>query len=150
MTDVTKEQVLAALAKVRGPDLTDDIVSLKMVSDVFISDNKVYFSITVPADRAEQLEPLRAAAERSVKAVPGVKGALVTLTADRKAGAAPSVPPSRPQSAAPPHAHGSPARPEKAGVPGVGRDHSGCVREGGEWGSPRPLSILPSACRPLG
>ncbi|MBB6181120.1 Mrp/NBP35 family ATP-binding protein [Pseudorhizobium flavum] len=120
MTDVTKEQVLAALAKVRGPDLTDDIVSLKMVSDVFISDNKVYFSITVPADRAEQLEPLRAAAERSVKAVPGVKGALVTLTADRKAGAAPSVPPSRPQSAAPPHAHGSPARPEKAGVPGVG------------------------------
>ena len=120
MTDVTKEQVLAALAKVRGPDLTDDIVSLKMVSDVFISDNKVYFSITVPADRAEQLEPLRAAAERSVKAVPGVKGALVTLTADRKAGAAPSAPPRRPQSAAPPHAHGSPARPEKAGVPGVG------------------------------
>lgn len=120
MTDVTKEQVLAALAKVRGPDLTDDIVSLKMVSDVFISDNKVYFSITVPADRAEQLEPLRAAAERSVKAVPGVKGALVTLTADRKAGAAPSAPPRRPQPVAPPHAHGSPARPEKAGVPGVG------------------------------
>ena len=120
MTDVTKEQVLAALAKVRGPDLTDDIVSLKMVSDVFISDNKVYFSITVPADRAEQLEPLRAAAERSVKAVPGVKGALVTLTADRKAGAAPSAPPRRPQPAAPPHAHGSAARPEKAGVPGVG------------------------------
>ncbi|CCF18162.1 Protein mrp homolog [Pseudorhizobium banfieldiae] len=120
MTDVTKEQVLAALSKVRGPDLTDDIVSLKMVSDVFISDNKVYFSITVPADRAEQLEPLRAAAERSVKAVRGVKGALVTLTADRKAGATPSAPPRRPQPAAPPHAHGSPARPEKAGVPGVG------------------------------
>ena len=133
MTDVTKEQVLAALAKVRGPDLDGDIVSLKMVSDVFISDGKVYFSITVPAERAEQLEPLRVAAERTVKAVPGVKGALVTLTADRKAGAAPAAPatpPARPQPAAAPHAPAhahshanapaAPARPAKAGVPGVG------------------------------
>ena len=133
MTDVTKEQVLAALAKVRGPDLDSDIVSLKMVSDVFISDGKVYFSITVPAERAEQLEPLRVAAERTVKAVPGVKGALVTLTADRKAGAAPAAPatpPARPQPAAAPHAPAhahshanapaAPARPAKAGVPGVG------------------------------
>ena len=131
MTDVTKEQVLAALAKVRGPDLDSDIVSLKMASDVFISDGKVYFSITVPAERAEQLEPLRVAAERTVKAVPGVKGALVTLTADRKAGAAPAAPatpPARPQPAAAPHAHAhshanapaAPARPAKAGVPGVG------------------------------
>ena len=120
MTDVTKEQVLAALAKVRGPDLTHDIVSLKMVSDVFISDNKVYFSITVPADQAERLEPLRAAAERSVKAVPGVKGALVTLTADRKAGA-PAASAPRPQPAAAPHAHAAPGRPAKAGVPGVGK-----------------------------
>ncbi|MCJ9674743.1 iron-sulfur cluster assembly protein, partial [Neorhizobium sp. SHOUNA12B] len=84
MAEVTKEEVLAVLAKVRGPDLEGDIVSRGMVSDVFISDSKVYFSITVPAARANELEPLRMAAERTVKAMPGVKGALVTLTADRK------------------------------------------------------------------
>ncbi|MFB9950424.1 Mrp/NBP35 family ATP-binding protein [Rhizobium puerariae] len=125
MSDVTKEAVLAVLAKVRGPDLEGDIVSRGMVSDVFISDSKVYFSITVPAERAQELEPLRTAAERSVKAMPGVKGALVTLTADRKAGAAQP----RPQPAAPSdhshahghaHAHGQPPQRQKAGVPGVG------------------------------
>ena len=41
MPDVTKEQVLETLRKVRGPDLEGDIVSLGMVSDVFISDGKV-------------------------------------------------------------------------------------------------------------
>ncbi|MEB2846900.1 P-loop NTPase [Rhizobiales bacterium RZME27] len=124
MAEVTKEQVLETLSKVRGPDLEGDIVSLGMVSDVFISDAKVYFSVSVPAERAQELEPLRAAAERIVKAIPGVKGVLATLTADRKAGSAPSP---RPQPSAPAggHAHphppaGGPQRPAKSGVPGVG------------------------------
>jgi ATP-binding protein involved in chromosome partitioning len=130
MSDVTKDQVVQALAKVRGPDLEGDIISLGMVSDVFISDGKVYFSITVPADRAKELEPLRLAAEKTVKAIPGVKGALVTLTADRKAGAAPAP---RPQPTPPGgHAHGGHSHPhpqqgqgqgngrEKIGVPGIG------------------------------
>ena len=131
MADVTKDQVLQALANVRGPDLQGDIVSLGMVSDVFISDGKVYFSVTVPADRAKELEPLRIAAEKTVKSVPGVKGALVTLTADRKAGAAPAArpePPARPpaQPGGPKgHGHSHPHPPqaqgrEKIGVPGVG------------------------------
>lgn len=123
MPDVTKQQVLEALSKVRGPDLESDIVALGMVSDVFISDNKVYFSITVPAERAKELEPLRSAAERTVKSMPGVKGALVTLTADRKAGAGGATQP-QPQRSAPPaahtHSHPAPSRPAKAGVPGVG------------------------------
>lgn len=124
MSDVTKEDVLAVLSKVRGPDLEGDIVSRGMVSDVFISDNKVYFSITVPSERAQELEPLRIAAERSVKAMPGVKGALVTLTADRKAGSSPPPRPQPPSSAgqSPGHAsgHSHPPQREKAGVPGVG------------------------------
>jgi ATP-binding protein involved in chromosome partitioning len=120
-SDVTKEMVIETLRRVRGPDLEGDIVSRNMVSDVFIADSKVYFSITVPSDRAKELEPLREAAERSVKAMPGVKGALVTLTADRKAGAPPQRPPSpaaAPSTGAPqPPGHGH--RPQKAGVPGV-------------------------------
>ena len=128
MTDITKEQVQAALKTVRGPDLESNIVDLGMVSDIFISDAKVYFSITVPAERAKTLEPLRQAAERVVTAMPGVKGAMVALTADKKA--APdrpaTAPPAQPKSA---HSHGAPQtarpqpaspRPAKAGVPGIG------------------------------
>jgi ATP-binding protein involved in chromosome partitioning len=88
MTEITKEQVLETLATVLGPDLEHNIVELGMVSDVFISDGKVYFSITVPADRAKELEPLRLAAERVIKDMPGVKGALVALTADKKGASA--------------------------------------------------------------
>lgn len=123
MPDVTKNQVLEALAKVRSPDLASDLVTRGMVSDVFISDGKVYFSITVPADQAQTLESLRLAAEKAVTAVPGVKGALVTLTADRKASSGPQQPPA---SKAHGHSHapaGGPSRGPanvKAGVPGVG------------------------------
>lgn len=137
MTDVTKEQVLDTLKTVRGPDLEHNIVELGMVSDVFISDAKVYFSITVPAERAKQLEPLRQAAERVVREMPGVKGALVTLTADKKASAGAPLPsPAAPGPAAPqpaaqqphshahphshPHAPAQPARAGKIGVPGIG------------------------------
>ncbi|WP_082479905.1 MULTISPECIES: Mrp/NBP35 family ATP-binding protein [unclassified Rhizobium] len=137
---ISKEIVLEALRAVRGPELEGNIVDLGLVSDVFISDGKVYFSITVPAERARELDPLRAAAERVVKDIPGVKGAMVALTADRKAGTAsprPAAAPGPRPAAGPAHAHShAPARshsqgggapspaaprgPVKAGIPGVG------------------------------
>ncbi|MBO9122897.1 MULTISPECIES: iron-sulfur cluster carrier protein ApbC [unclassified Rhizobium] len=129
MTEVTKEQVLETLATVRGPDLEHNIVELGMVSDVFISDGKVYFSITVPAERAKELEPLRLAAERVIKEMPGVKGALVALTADKKgapSGAATArTPPQAGHGHAghghEGHAHAQPQqRAGKIGVPGIG------------------------------
>ncbi|MFK0331351.1 iron-sulfur cluster carrier protein ApbC [Rhizobium sp. NPDC090275] len=129
MTEVTKEQVLETLATVRGPDLEHNIVELGMVSDVFISDGKVYFSITVPAERAKELEPLRLAAERVIKEMPGVKGALVALTADKKGApsgaAAARTPPQAGHGHAghghEGHAHAQPQqRAGKIGVPGIG------------------------------
>ena len=123
MADITKEQVLETLKTVRGPDLEHNIVELGMVSDVFISDGKVYFSITVPAEHAKDLEPMRLAAERVIKQMPGVKGAMVALTADKKAGA-PAARPAPPQAAphthSHPHAQQQPPRAAKIGVPGVG------------------------------
>ncbi|WFU09653.1 iron-sulfur cluster carrier protein ApbC [Rhizobium sp. CB3090] len=124
MTDITKEQVLETLRTVRGPDLEHNIVELGMVSDVFISDAKVYFSITVPADRAKELEPMRLAAERVIKELPGVKGALVALTADKKASAAgaPAAQPAPAQPHSHPHSHAPQHQPRagKIGVPGIG------------------------------
>ncbi|MGH6760622.1 MAG: Mrp/NBP35 family ATP-binding protein [Phyllobacterium sp.] len=132
MQTVTTQQVLDHLKTIKGPDFEADIVSLGLVSDIFIADNKVFFSITVPANRAKELEPLRVAAERAVRGIEGVQGAMVALTAERKGGRTSDDAPAKPQpaprpAAAPqrpaqpaPHAHGHSGAPAKAGVPGVG------------------------------
>ncbi len=83
---VSKEQVLEQLRRIEGPDGESNIADLGMVSEIFIADGKVFFSLTVPASRAEELEPLRKAAESAVKLVPGVKSAMVAMTAQKKAG----------------------------------------------------------------
>lgn len=82
---VTKELILEQLSRVKGPDLEGDIVTLGLVSDVFIGEEKIIFSITVPAERAQELEPLRQAAEQVVKNLDGVGDVLVALTAEKKA-----------------------------------------------------------------
>jgi ATP-binding protein involved in chromosome partitioning len=87
---VLKERVLDALKHVKGPNLSGDIVSLGLVSEVVIRGGKVYFAISVDPARATELEALRKAAEKVVKDVPGVDAVAVTLTADRQSGSAPA------------------------------------------------------------
>lgn len=82
---VTKEIILEQLSRVKGPDLEGDIVTLGLISDIFIGEEKIIFSITVPAERAQELEPLRQAAEQVVKDIEGVNDVLVALTAEKKA-----------------------------------------------------------------
>ncbi|MBZ9708795.1 Mrp/NBP35 family ATP-binding protein [Mesorhizobium sp. ESP7-2] len=124
---ITKEIVVERLKTVNGPDFTGNIVDLGMVSEIFIADSKVFFSITVPAARAPEMEPLRAAAERVVKAIPGVAGAVVALTAEKKGGGMEAPVPPRPAprpapaAAAPRAAQHAPASQShgKRGVPGI-------------------------------
>ena len=87
---VLKERVLDALKHVKGPNLSGDIVSLGLVSEVVIRGGKVYFAISVDPARATELEALRKAAEKVVKDLPGVDAVAVTLTADRQSGSAPA------------------------------------------------------------
>ena len=115
MSKLSTEQVLSALERVKGPELSSDIVSLGMISDVMISDGKVVVSITVSPERARELEPLRQAAEQVLRDLPEVSEALVILTAERRPG---------PAAAGPEHSgEGRPKAPGEsaaAGVPGVG------------------------------
>ena len=91
MSDL-KEEVVQRLRRVKGPDLDGNIVDLGLVSDVLIKDGRVYFSITVPAARAEELEPLRGAAEKVVREIEGVTGVVAVLTAEATPGGAGSAP----------------------------------------------------------
>src|SRR5499433_863063 len=111
---VSKQQVLAVLAKVPSPDgrpLTD----ARVLSDVVVSDGKVFFSLTVDAQAVKAWEPVRTAAEEAVRSVHGVQSALVALTAERSpTAAAQGSEPARPRARA---AH--PTDKVQPGIPGV-------------------------------
>ncbi|MGD9785012.1 MAG: P-loop NTPase [Hyphomicrobiaceae bacterium] len=105
---LTKKHVLDALRVIEGPDGGGNIADLGLVSGIAIKNDRVYFSITVPADKAGSLEPLRRAAEEAVAKVEGVSSATAVLTAEAPQGSAgngaavPSKPPrTAPTSAAP-------------------------------------------------
>ncbi len=110
----TKQQVLDSLAKVASPD-GEPLTATRALSDVVVSDGKVFFSITVDAAAVQSWESVRKRAEEAVRAVPGVQSALVALTAERKPGAAPARPAARP--GAPPRA--AQRGETEVGVPGV-------------------------------
>lgn len=117
---VGKEQVLAALAKVASPGGAS-LTEAKVLSDVVVSDGKVFFSITVDAANVTAWEPVREAAEKAVRAVPGVTSALVALTAERAASAGKGPQPAH-QAAGPAQAAPRPAHPAdkvQPGIPGV-------------------------------
>ena len=86
---VTQAQVLDALKRVKGPNLDRNIVDLGLVSEILLRDDRVYFSITVPADRAAELDPLRQAAAKVVSDLEGVDGVTAVLTAEAAQGASP-------------------------------------------------------------
>jgi ATP-binding protein involved in chromosome partitioning len=94
---VSKQQVLDGLAKVTSPRGVP-LVHAQVLSDIAITDGRVMFSINVDATEARAWESVRAQAEAAVRAVPGVTGAMVALTAERKPGSAPAAPA--------PHRHG--------------------------------------------
>jgi ATP-binding protein involved in chromosome partitioning len=119
MSAALKDQVLALLRQMTPPGADRDVVTGGQVSEVFVSDGRVMFSLTVPADRARALEPFRAEIERRVKALPGVERAMIALTAEVKPGSRPAAAP--PPAGRPGHAAHGPAggAPQKPAVPGV-------------------------------
>ena len=139
-TPITRETVLDKLRTVQGPDFEGNLVDLGLVSDIFIADAKVFFSITVPAARAQELEPLRAAAERAVKAMPGVSGAVVALTAEKKGGGMEAPVPPRPNLAPRPAAAPQQSRPAAH----TGHQHSPAGQPAGQTSGRRGVPGIKS------
>src|SRR5215469_15751103 len=83
---VSKDQVIAQLRRVKGPDMAGNIVDLGLVSEIVVRDGRVSFGITVPAQRARELEALRQAAEKVVRELKGVVAVAAVLTAERPRG----------------------------------------------------------------
>jgi ATP-binding protein involved in chromosome partitioning len=104
---VTKEAVREALRGVPAPDGAPSLADSPALSEIAVVGEKVAFAISAPPERAAALESVRRAAERAVKAMPGVAEVMVALTAERA--------PSRPAPGPPPaHGHGHGAAGEGA------------------------------------
>ena len=92
MAETLAEAVTAALRSVKDPATGRDVVSAGMVQGLAAREGHVQFSIEVPRERAAQMEPLRAAAQKAAAAVPGVLSATAVLTAHREAAPQPATP----------------------------------------------------------
>jgi ATP-binding protein involved in chromosome partitioning len=115
---------LATLAGVPSPEGAP-LPATGKLSDIVVTDGKVFFSITVDAAHVKQWEGVRARAESAIRAVPGVASVMIALTAERAGGAAGAGAARRPQMAPQAAGGGRPAAaagraaPSPAGIPGV-------------------------------
>lgn len=89
MSDVTKEQILAALRNVIDPDLGRDIVSLGFVTTASACDGAVKAVINLTTPACPVKDQLKAQAETLLRALPGVKSVNVEMTAVPKAPSGP-------------------------------------------------------------
>ncbi len=117
---VSRDEVMAALAAIPGPDGRASLADSGALNGVTIRDGKVFVAIAIDPARAKAMEPMRADAEAAVRAIPGVAGAVVTLTAEaaRAVGGSPaghSHAGHAHETKAPPIRHGRPSEP----IPGV-------------------------------
>jgi ATP-binding protein involved in chromosome partitioning len=129
---VAKDEVLARLQTVAGPDGATPLTGSGALSDVVVHGGKVYFSIAIDPARAHEMASLRERAEAAVKELPGVESVVVTLTAERAARPAPAAPSGAPG----PRAQAATAREAVVGVKhiiavasgkgGVGKSTTAC------------------------
>jgi ATP-binding protein involved in chromosome partitioning len=92
MGETPAEAVRTALRAVTDPVTGQDVVSADMVEGLTVRDGMVQFALRVPREQARAYEPVREAAERAARAVPGVLSATCVLTAHREAAAGPQRP----------------------------------------------------------
>ncbi|MCU0831739.1 MAG: Mrp/NBP35 family ATP-binding protein [Rhizobiaceae bacterium] len=121
----TKQDIRAALAHIKTPS-GRGLGEAGELSEIFVADGKVFFSIACDEADAPVFEPIRARAEAMVKAMPGVQSAAVALTAERKAGSPkPAAPSSQGHAHGHSHTHSHAAHagqarpPSKPEVPGI-------------------------------
>lgn len=108
---VGEADVLKALQAIVGPDGRAPVSRSNGIAGLTIREGKVYLALTGNPRLAEAMETMRREAEAAIKALPGVVGAVVSLTAER-APAGPGPAPARP--AAPRQ-----AAPRNIAIPGV-------------------------------
>lgn len=81
MTTLTRESVLEVLRTVKDPELHRDLVSLKMIKDLEVSDGKVSFSIELTTPACPLRSKIEKDAREAVQSIPGVESVEIKMTA---------------------------------------------------------------------
>jgi ATP-binding protein involved in chromosome partitioning len=89
---VTREDVVAALGKTVDPGQGKDLIAANMAKAITVKGGTVSFVIEVDPAKGAAMEPIRAAAQAAVEALPGVEKVAAVLTAHSAAPAAPAAP----------------------------------------------------------
>jgi ATP-binding protein involved in chromosome partitioning len=79
-SNLTREAVLAALARVQEPELGADLVSLNMIKDLEVQDGEAAFTLELTTPACPYRAQLEASAREAVLQVPGIARAHVRLT----------------------------------------------------------------------
>jgi ATP-binding protein involved in chromosome partitioning len=82
MNGVTENQVLEALSKVQEPELHRDLVTLKMIRDISITEEQVSFTIVLTTPACPLKSRIESEARAAVMAIPGVKRVEVKMDAN--------------------------------------------------------------------
>ncbi len=107
---ITRDAVIATLKTIKDPASSDDIMAAGLVRALSVDDGNVRFVFEVAPSIAAQMEPVRAAAEAALLAMPGIGNVSAIMTAH----SAPAAPPDlKPQRAS------EPKGPQK--IPGIDR-----------------------------
>ncbi len=85
---LTQQNILEALKSVKYPGYTRDVVSFGLVKNVAVNGGAVSVSMQLTGGTAEIAGQIKAAAEKAVRAVPGVEQVRVEVTAAAGASAA--------------------------------------------------------------
>jgi len=78
---VTREDVIAALAKIIDPGQGKDLIAADMAKAITVTGGTVSFVIEVDPAKGPAMEPIRAAAQAAVERLPGVEKVSAVLTA---------------------------------------------------------------------
>lgn len=82
MSTVTEQEVLAALAQIKDPDLNKDIVTLGFIKDLKIDGDNVSFRIVLTTPACPVKDQMEGAARELVSALPGVASVNVKMDAE--------------------------------------------------------------------
>ncbi len=79
---VTKEEVVDALRTVQDPELGEDLVSLGMIRDIQIEEDKVQFTLVLTTPACPLGMEFQERCEEAVRRLPGVRDVAITMTDD--------------------------------------------------------------------
>jgi ATP-binding protein involved in chromosome partitioning len=79
---ITKEAILAALSKVQEPELHQDLVTLNMIRELEIKDDKISFTVMLTTPACPLRGQIESEARQAVMSIAGVKSVEMKLDSD--------------------------------------------------------------------